>query len=736
MTTLGTRPLVGAGLDRVDGPRKVAGQAPYPSDFSRPEQAHGALVQSTIAAGRITAIDTAAAEAAPGVLTVITHLNAPRLEPAAATVLGASPAPPLQDDRILHHGQHIAFVVAETAEQATDAARLVHVEYDTHQAVLDLDHPRAPMLENPWGLDRERGDVTAGLAAADVTVEATYTTPDHTNNPLGLFCTLAEWTGDRLTVHDSTQWPSMERTALAQVFGVPADSVRVLCPFVGGGFGNGLLMWPHVVLTVLAARIVDRPVKLVLTRPQMFNSVGHRPKGTQHIRIGATLDGKLLAIDHRSVSALSMEDDDYEPVASGSAAAYACPSVVTRDRQARLHIPRPTSMRGPAEAQGNFGLESAMDELAYAAGMDPLELRLKNFAEVHPALGLPWTSNGLRECYERGAELFAWSRRDPEPRSTRDGDWLIGYGMAGVGYPWWQSPCQARATIEADGRGVVRSAATDIGTGTYTVMAQLSAETLGLPFDRVRFDLGDSDLPESPQAGGSGLTSALGSAVYDACRNLVKGFLDLVADDPESPLRGAGIDDVAVTEGRIHRVGDADRGESYVDVLARHGLAELTADGASTPARSEDLGMALAGAFGAKFAEVRVDAELGLVRVARLVSVIDGGRILNEKTARSQIIGGTVGGIGMALFEDTITDIGTGRIANATLGDYLVSVNADVPDLEVEFVGEPDRGTPIGTKGVGEIGLVGVAAAIANAVYHATGTRVRSLPITIDDLIR
>jgi CO/xanthine dehydrogenase Mo-binding subunit len=736
MTTLGTRPLVGAGLDRVDGPRKVAGQAPYPSDFSRPEQAHGALVQSTIAAGRITAIDTAAAEAAPGVLTVITHLNAPRLEPAAATVLGASPAPPLQDDRILHHGQHIAFVVAETAEQATDAARLVHVEYDTHQAVLDLDHPRAPMLENPWGLDRERGDVTAGLAAADVTVEATYTTPDHTNNPLGLFCTLAEWTGDRLTVHDSTQWPSMERTALAQVFGVPADSVRVLCPFVGGGFGNGLLMWPHVVLTVLAARIVDRPVKLVLTRPQMFNSVGHRPKGTQHIRIGATLDGKLLAIDHRSVSALSMEDDDYEPVASGSAAAYACPSVVTRDRQARLHIPRPTSMRGPAEAQGNFGLESAMDELAYAAGMDPLELRLKNFAEVHPALGLPWTSNGLRECYERGAELFAWSRRDPEPRSTRDGDWLIGYGMAGVGYPWWQSPCQARATIEADGRGVVRSAATDIGTGTYTVMAQLSAETLGLPFDRVRFDLGDSDLPESPQAGGSGLTSALGSAVDDACRNLVKGFLDLVADDPESPLRGAGIDDVAVTEGRIHRVGDADRGESYVDVLARHGLAELTADGASTPARSEDLGMALAGAFGAKFAEVRVDAELGLVRVARLVSVIDGGRILNEKTARSQIIGGTVGGIGMALFEDTITDMGTGRIANATLGDYLVSVNADVPDLEVEFVGEPDRGTPIGTKGVGEIGLVGVAAAIANAVYHATGTRARSLPITIDDLIR
>jgi xanthine dehydrogenase YagR molybdenum-binding subunit len=360
---------------------------------------------------------------------------------------------------------------------------------------------------------------------------------------------------------------------------------------------------------------------------------------------------------------------------------------------------------------------------------------LRNYADVHPTLELPWTSKALRECYEVGARRFGWSTRKPEPRSTRDGHWLVGYGMAGVGYPWYQAPCRARASITADGRAYVSSAATDIGTGTYTVMAQLAAEALALPIDQVRFDLGDSDLPESPQAGGSGLTTALGSAVYDACRRLLSAFVDLVRDDARSPLRGAELDDVRVVGGVIYRVDDPTRRETYTDVLARHRLHDLTADGASAPAVTQNLGLAPAGAFGAKFVEVRVDVDLGLVRVKRVVSVIDGGRILNEKTAASQIIGGTVGGIGMALFEETITDAGSGRIANATFGDYLVAVNADVPELDVVFVGEPDRGTPIGTKGVGEVGLVGVAAAVANAVYHATGKRIRSLPITVDDLL-
>ncbi|MFF5986663.1 xanthine dehydrogenase family protein molybdopterin-binding subunit [Prauserella flavalba] len=735
MSTARELPVVGPALDRVDGPAKTAGQARYPSDFDAPGQAHGALVQSTIAAGRITGIDTSAAEAAPGVLAVFTHLNVPPLPRGPMTGLGVSPPAPLRDDRILHHGQHVALVVAETREQATAAARLVRVGYASVEPVLDLDDPRATTVDDPWGLDSERGDVEAGLAASAVRVEATYTTPDNTNNPLGLFSTLAAWDGDRLTVHDATQWPSMVRETLAHVFGVPETSVRVLSPYLGGGFGAGLRAWPHVILAVHAARELRRPVKLVLTRPQMFTSVGHRPKGVQHVRLGASADGRLLAIEHRGRSLLAAEDDDYEPFAAGSAVAYACPNVLTRDQQVRANVPAPVSMRAPAHAQGGFALESAMDELAQALELDPLELRLRNVADVHPALGLPWTSNALRECYAVGAERFGWSRRPARPRSQRDGHWLVGQAMAGVSYPWYQAPSLARATVTADGHAVVGGSGMDIGTGTYTVLTQLSARLLGLPPERVRLELGDSDLPKAPQAGGSGLTGALGSAVHDACTKLLDAFLDLVRDDPASPLRGSAPEDVLAADGGIRRRDDADRSETYDAILARHGRRELSADGSSTPARPAELGMAPAGAFGAHFVEVKVDEDLGLVRVSRLTTVIDGGRILNEKTARSQIIGGAIGGIGMALFEDTITDPVSGRIANATFGDYLVPVHADIPAMDVTFVGEPDRASPLGTKGVGEVGLVGVAAAIANAVHHATGIRVRSLPITLDALL-
>jgi xanthine dehydrogenase YagR molybdenum-binding subunit len=735
MTTLETGRIVGAGIDRVDAPLKVTGSARYPNDFSFPGMAHAALVGSTIAAGRIRRIDVTEAQAAPGVLTVITHLTAPKLQRGPMTLLGGSPPAPLQDDRILHYGQHIAIVVAESAEQARHAARLVRVEYEAAKAILDVDDPRAEILDNPWGLDTERGDVGAGFAQADVVVKGTFTTPDNTNNPLGLMTTVAYWHGDSLTVHDSTQWPHNVRTSLATVFKIPESGIRVLAPFVGGGFGAGLRVWTHVILTVLAAREVNRPVKLVLTRPEMFTSVGHRPNSVQQIKIGATRDGDLVAIEHHGISSVAMEDDDYEPVSFGSAVSYACPNVLTRDRQARLNIPCPGSMRAPAEGQGNFPLESAIDEVAYAVGMDPLEIRLRNYAGEHPLLGLPWSSKALRECYLQGADRFGWSRRSQEPGSMHDGPWLVGYGLAGVSYPFYQVPCQARASVRRDGSAYVRSAATDIGTGTYTVMTQLAAELLGLDVARVRFDLGDSDMPYSPQAGGSGLTGALGNAVHAACRRLVQEFLDVVRDDADSPLRGAAVEDVAVTDGRIHRVGDPVEGESYVDILARHGLEELSADGRSTPPQAEELGMAVAGAFGAKFVEVRIDPELGLLRVARVVSVIDGGRILNEKTATSQIVGGTVGGISQAMFEETATDQVTGRIANATFGDYLMPVNADVPDMDVLFVGGPDRATAVGTKGVGEIGLVGLAAAIGNAVYHATGRRIRSLPITIDQLM-
>ncbi len=709
MTTIEAVRLIGPGVDRVDGPLKVTGSAPYPGDFSFANMAHAVLVRATVAAGRIRRIEVAAAEAAPGVLAVITHRNAPKLRRGPDTPAWRQPPPPLQDNRILHYGQYIGVVVAETAEQATAAARVIEVDYEPSEPLLDLDDPRAEVLTNPWGLDAHRGDVAAGLASADVTVEATYTTPDETNNPMGLFATVAFWDGDSLTVHDSNQWPHSFRATLAAAFGVPESGVRVLAPFVGGGFGAGLRVWPHVVLAALAARTAGRPVKLVLTRPQMFTGIGHRTRTVQHVRLGADRSGHLTALDHEAKSSIAVEDETYEPVAADSATAYACPNVDTRDLQARLNIPDPTFMRAPGEAQGNFALESALDELAYAIGMDPLELRLRNYAEDHPQLGLPWSSKALRACYEQGAERFGWWARDPRPGSMRDGSWLVGYGM--------------------------RSAATDIGTGTYTVMTQLSAELLGLRLDQVRFGLGDTDMPMAPPAGGSGLTAALGAAVQAACRKAIQAFLDTVADDPGSPLRGCRLDDVTVADGRIHRINEPARGEAYGDILARHGLDELTADGDSAPPKAQDVGMAPAGAFAARFVEVRVDPDLGLVQVARVVSAIDGGRILNEKTANSQIIGATVGGIGMALLEETVTDPATGRIANANLGDYLVPVNADVPDLEVLFVGEPDRFNPIGVKGVGEVGLVGMAAAIANAVFHATGRRIRSLPITIDRLL-
>jgi xanthine dehydrogenase YagR molybdenum-binding subunit len=735
MSTVESRPLVGAGINRVDGPRKVTGTAPYPMDFSVPGQAYGALVQSTVAAGRIVRMHTDAAESAPGVITVLTHENAPKVGTGPVTVLGASPPAPLRNDRIVHHGQHIAFVVAETPEQAAAAARLVRADYEVTDPLLDLQDPRAEQVVDPWETDTSRGDTAAALESAEVTFRATYTTADNTNNPLGLFATLAVWEGDTLTVHDTSQWPSMVRTTLAMVFGIPESSVRVLVPYVGGGFGSGLRVWPHVILTVMAARVLNRPVKLVLTRPQMFTSVGHRPSGVQWLGIGMTRAGELVAIDHRSLSSLSMEDNDYEPFTAATACAYQCPNVITQDRQARINIAVPTSMRAPAEAQGNFALESALDELSYTLRMDPLELRRRNHCDTDPRNGLPWSGKALLECYEVGARRFGWSDRNPEPRSMRDGNWLVGYGMAGALFPYFAQPCAAQATINRDGSALVRSAATDIGTGTYTVMAQLAADELGLPLDQVRFDLGDSDMPNSTMAGGSGLTGALGNAVHDACCRLVRSFAQLACGDADSPLYGASPDDVECTDGRVHPAGRPDRGEPYADILARHGLSELAAGGNSTPPVPTELGMSLAGAFGAKFVEVRVDPDLGLIRVARVVSAIDGGRILNEKTARSQILGGTVGGIGMALYEDTVTDPRTGRIANGTFADYLVAVNADISELDVVFVGEPDRGTATGTKGVGEVGLVGIAAAIANAVYHATGKRFRELPITLDALL-
>jgi CO/xanthine dehydrogenase Mo-binding subunit len=756
--TIQTAKLIGPGVDRVDGPEKVTGAARYPSDFDLPNLAHAALVRSRIAAGRIAGIDTGIAETAPGVLAVLTHQNAPKLHRARASLMTLTPPPdpPLQSDTIDHYGQYVAVVAAETPQQATAAARLVEVDYDPGQALLSAEDPGATTKANPYHLDMHRGDVDAALAAAEVTVEATYTTSQQAHNPIGLFATVAWWEGGKLTVHDSTQNPFHVREVLAASFGLHEDDVRVLVPFVGGAFGAGLRVSPHTILAALAARIVQRPVKLVLTRPEMFTGLGHRPSTVQRIKVGATRDGMLVAIDHEATAAASMGTSLLYPIPMGTVAAYACPNVSARDQRTQLNIAPVAHMRAPGEAEGNFALESILDELSYALGIDPIELRLRNYAEVHPQTGLAWSSKALRECYQVGAERFGWSRRNSEPGSMREGRWLVGYGMAGVTYGHNQAKCQARATIRRDGSAYVCSGTTEIGVGTWTVMGQLVAELLGLPPERVTFDLGDTAMPRAPYVGGSGTTVGLGSAIHDACRKLVQAFLDIAGKEHGSPLSGCKLEEVVCAGGRIVRADDPSTGERYADILARQGLHELTADGDSAPPREEmgtqvkslivhgHLGRKLvglsharvpAGAFGARFVEVRVDPDLGLLRVARVVSAIDAGRVVNQKTARSQIIGGTVQGIGTAMFEEVVSDPGSGRIANATFGDYLIPVNADVPDMDVVFVGEPDPANPLGAKGVGEVGLVGIPAAIANAVHHATGRRIRSLPITIDQLL-
>jgi CO/xanthine dehydrogenase Mo-binding subunit len=750
--------LVGPGVGRVDGPLKVTGAAQYPIDFSFPHLAHASLVRSTIPAGTIRSINASAAEAAPGVLAVVTHENAPELHRGKRDMMTPPPDPPLQTAEIGHYGQYVAVVVAETPQQAAAAARLVEVDYEPGEAILSSKDPGAKRKSNPYHIDMKRGDVEEGLASAEVVVEGIFTTSEQAHNPIGLFATVAYWEGTRLTIHDSTQNPFHVREVLAASFKVPKDNVRVLAPFVGGAFGAGLRVSPHTILAALTARMVERPVKLVLTRPEMFTGIGHRPNTVQRIKVGASRDGTLVAIDHEGTSTAAKGPSVLYPITSGTVSGYACPNVRGRDIRIELDIPPLAHMRAPGEAEGNFAVESILDELSYALGMDPIELRLRNYAEVHPQTGLPWSSKALRQCYEVGAERFGWDRRDPEVGSMRDGRWLVGYGMAGISYGHFQVECEARAIIRQDGTAYVSSGTAEIGVGTWTAMTQLAAEFLGLPLERVEFDLGDTAMPRAPFVGGSGLTVALGSAIYDACRKLVQAFLDRATEDAGSPVAGCTIEDVGLADGRIVRADDPSRGERYVDILKRHGLDELTAEGQSSPPRGEmgvqvkglivshhgwmgrklvglTKGPVPAGAFGARFVEVRIDPNLGLLRVARVVSAIDAGRVVNENTARSQIIGGTVQGIGTAMFEEIITDAGTGRIANATFGDYLVPVNADVPDMDVVFVGEPDMNNPIGVKGVGEVGYVGIPAAITNAVYHATGKRLRSLPITIDKLL-
>jgi xanthine dehydrogenase YagR molybdenum-binding subunit len=748
-----TLDVVGTARDRVDGRLKVTGAATYPIDVAIAGMAHAVLVQSTVTSGRIRHIDIDAAERAPGVLAVITHLNAPPLARGPETPIGPQPLPPFQNDAVLHYGQHVAMVVAETREDANAAAALIEVSYEPNTPVLSFDDLRVSPVYHPWTPDRDRGDVAAALAAADVRVTQTYTTAENANSPIGLFATVAVWEGDALTVHDTTQYPHAVRDSLAQAFSIDPAAVRVLVPFIGGAFGAGLRVWPHTTLAALAARVTNRPVKLVLTRAQMFTSIGHRPNTIQQVSLGASRDGQLTAIEHVSQSSIGMADELINLVTHGTFNAYASRNVSTRATQVRQSIPIPGSMRAPGEAEGSFAVESAIDELSYALSIDPIELRIRNHAHVQPESGLPWSSNALLDCYRHGAEHFGWSDRTTTPRSMRLGHVLVGYGMSRAALVAYQPPCKVIASIRRDGTAVLRSGSVDMGPGPYTVMTMLAAECLGIPVERIQFGLGDSSMPAAPQEGGSGLTGALGNAVQATCVDLVRAVVDRITGDEASPLRGCRLEGITVRDGGVQITDDPARFETYADILNRHHVDEITVEGESAaPGEASSATMivrsgrfspytppatgtrAHAGGYAAHFVEVHVDPDLGTVRVARVVSAVDGGRILNPKTARSQILGGIAMGIGMALLEETVSDR-AGRLVTTSLAEYVVATNADVRKIDVLFVGQPDPMTPLGTKGIGELAITGMAAAIANAVYHATGLRVRSLPISIEKVL-
>lgn len=734
--------VTGAPLDRTDGILKVTGRACYTADHRLPGLVHAVMVTSTIPSGEMTAMDTAASEGMPGVRLVMTPFNAPRLpkggKAGADTPTAGHVMHLLQDTAVHYNNQPIAVVVADTLEQARAAAARLSVSYRAHDAVLDFGKARAqagkPQGEDAGGADSRRGDVAAALRAATTTVDAVYTTPMEHHNPMEPHATIAAWNGDALTLYDATQYVSGVRKAVSSTLGIPVDKVRVICPFVGGGFGCKGSVWSHVVLAAMAAREAGRPVKLVVDRTQMFGTVGARPATEQHVVAATGEDGRLQALRHDVVNSTSMIEEWLESCGALTRSLYACPSRQTSHRLAKLHIGTTTFMRAPGEAPGSFALECALDELAEQLGIDPVELRLRNHAESDPQKQLPFSSKSLRECYRVAAERFGWSRRNPAPRSMQANGKLVGLGMATATYPAYRSEASAMARILPDGTALVRTGSQDLGTGTYTVMTQVAADALGLPPERVQVELGDTTFPEAPVSGGSQSVASVAPAVQAAAMTARKQLIRQAVADPASPLSGAPPEDVEIADGWLQRRSDPAQREPIAAPIARAGGKPIEAKASAKPGKErEKYSMH---SFGAVFAEVRVDPDLGEIRVHRIVASYGVGRLLNRKTAYNQLMGGIVWGIGMALHEKSELDLATGRVANANLAEYHVPVNADIGTIDVSVVDENDPHiNALGTKGIGEIGIVGVAAAIANAVYHATGRRVRDLPITLDKLL-
>jgi xanthine dehydrogenase YagR molybdenum-binding subunit len=734
---------VGKPFNRVDGRLKVTGAATFSAEYPLPGLLHAVLIQSTIARGTIRSVDAEAARKAPGVVAVYTHENSPKLIPTGAldftkfdTSAGASSIVPLGGPEVYHVGHHVGLVVADTLERARHAAGLVRFTYAATQARTrpEGELPNARPPKNMMGAPPEqgRGDAEAALAAAEVKVDHTYSTPFQHHNPLEPHAITASWDGSKLTVYNASQHISGDKLHLAKTLGIPAADVRVISRFVGGGFGCKGLAWPHIALAGMASKHLGRPVKLSLTRSQLFTSNGYRSPTIQRVALGASRDGTLRALLHTGTTLTSEKDDFVEIFTIGTHHMYECRDVKTSQRLARLNVPLPTFMRAPGETPGMFALESAVDELAYALKMDPIALRIKNEPEKDPGDGRPFSSRSLLACYEQGAKRFGWDRRMPELRSMRDGRYLVGMGVACATYPVMQMPSSARVRLSVDGSALVQSGGQEMGMGLATIMTQLSADTLGLPMDRVRFELGDTEFPPASIAGGSMQTVSVGSAVRAACEKAIDAILELVAKD-DSPLKGAKRDEVEAGLGGLYRKDDSTKGETYAEILKRHKKDSIDAEGSSMPpAEARKFSMH---SYGAQFAEVRVDPDLGEVRLSRFLGAFGCGTIMNAKTARSQMIGGITMGVGMALMEETHLDPRSGKFVNDNIAEYLVPTHADIPAIDAFFVDERDPVSPLGAKGIGEIGITGVAAAVANAVYHATGRRVRDLPITPEKLL-
>lgn len=711
-------PLSGQPITRVDGRLKVTGQARYAADNPVPDHLHAILVTSTISRGDIDGLDTDAATAHPDVVRVLTDFTGVTLPWGAG---------------VWFFGQPVAIVVANTLEAATHGAQQVSVRYRQANEHTDFDEPGAPPAAGS-SPDYSRGDTAAALAASSAVVESTYSIARNYHNPMEIPATIAAWDGDRLTVWDKVQGVHYSRDAYAASLGIPADNIRVVSPFVGGAFGSAGETWPHQLLAAHAARQVGRPVKLTLTRPQMYAAIGYRPASRQRVAIGAGADGRITAIEHDSEVEVSRYGSYQEAPTQGTQFLWSSPAIRTSGRVVALDTSEPTYMRGPGAVTGAFALECALDELAERLGMDPIDLRLRNEPSRDESKDVPFSTRRVTDCFREGAQAFGWSRRNATPRAVREGNQLIGMGTAAALYHVVRNESSASARINADGTVDVFAATSDIGPGTYTSMTQVAADALGLPLHRVRFSLGDTQFPRAAVQYGSQTMLSVGSSIALTADMLRDRAIRTAVLDPGSPLTGARPEDVVVTDGRMHLRSAPGRGETYQDLLRRRGLQSL--DSAQTYTPDDASSRYSMHSYGAVFAEVGVDDLLGTVRIRRIYAVYDAGRIINPRLAHSQALSGMTQGIGMALLEAAETDHRDGRIVNANLSDYLVPVNADVPALDAHFLdARDDIAAPIGVKGLGEVVMVGVPGAIANAVYNATGRRIRDLPITLEKLL-